>query len=297
MRVFRFLATGDSYRIIAFSYRLGHTTVSLIVIEVSTAIIKHLLSQYIGIPSREKWLAIADEFWKTWNFPNCIGALDGKHVIITAPPNSGSLYFNYKKTFSIVLLALVDATYKFITVDIGSYGKNSDGGIFSNSKLGKCVARNKLNILEDRKLPHTDILMPHVIVGDEAFPLKTYLLRPYPKPQLDDPAKQHYNYRHSRARRVSEDAFGILTQKFRIYQRRIQLNPEHADKIILTTCILHIISSQNFQSSAMAPLGRTVQNLPLHGGSSTSTAFHVRDTFKDFVNSEFGNIAWLHTRD
>lgn len=109
---------------------MGHSTVSLIVMEACNAIIKHLLSEYIAIPTREKWLTIANEFWTRWNFPNCIGALDGKHVAITAPANSGSLYFNYKETFSIVFLALVDANYKFIAVDIGSYGRNNDEGIF-----------------------------------------------------------------------------------------------------------------------------------------------------------------------
>jgi hypothetical protein len=120
-----------------------------IVVDVCNAIIQELLEGYMPIPTTEKWCEIADAFWNTWNFPNCVGAIDGKHVVITAPANSGSLYFNYKKTFSIVLMALVDANYNFIAVDIGAYGKNSDGGIFANSKLGKYVALKKLNIPED----------------------------------------------------------------------------------------------------------------------------------------------------
>jgi len=87
--------------------------------------------------SEEQWKAIAKDFWNIWNFLNCIGAMDGKHVNIEAPANSGSVYFNYKKTFFFILLALVDANYNFIMIDVGSFGRSSDGGILSHSALGK----------------------------------------------------------------------------------------------------------------------------------------------------------------
>lgn len=90
-----------------------------IVLEVCNAIISNLKEECMPTPKEDDWKTISNEFWEIWNFPNCIGALDGKHVVIETPPNSGSLYFNYKKTFSIVLMALVDAKYKFIIVDIG----------------------------------------------------------------------------------------------------------------------------------------------------------------------------------
>jgi hypothetical protein len=77
-------------------------------------------------------------------------------------------------------------------------------------------------------------------VGDEAFPLKTYLMRPYPGSQRKgDNEKSIFNYRLSRARRVVENAFGILSQKFQIYQRTLRSLPENAGNIIFASCILH----------------------------------------------------------
>ena len=88
------------------------------------------------VPStEEEWKRTVAEFLGKWNFNNCIGALDGKHIVIKPPPNSGSYYFNYKHSFSKVLLGLVDASYKFIYVDIGCNGRVSDGGVFRNCKL------------------------------------------------------------------------------------------------------------------------------------------------------------------
>lgn len=69
------------------------------------------------------------EFEKMWNFPNVVGAIDGKHVRIKCPPNSTSVFFNYKDFFSVVLLAIVGASYRFIGVDIGSFGREGDAGV------------------------------------------------------------------------------------------------------------------------------------------------------------------------
>lgn len=126
---------------------MGRSTVGSIVHHTSRVVIQVLLNEVMPAPNEDRWNEIAIEFWKKWQFPNCIGAMDGKYVTIQAPKSSGSLYWNYKKTYSIVLLALVDARYKFIFLDVGSYGRNSDGGVLSNSNFGKKLSRNNFTSL------------------------------------------------------------------------------------------------------------------------------------------------------
>jgi len=111
-----------------------------------------------------------------WHFPNYISAIDGKHINIQCPIYGGSIYYNYKGSNSIVLLAIVGADYKFIAIDIGAYGKNSNGGIFSQSVIGKKLNNKTLNVPEPVPLTENGEPLPYVIVGDEAFPLKNDLL-------------------------------------------------------------------------------------------------------------------------
>lgn len=115
-------------------------TVRRAVLKVCDTVIKNVLRESIPTPWHRTMGKNIEEFWNKWNFPNCVASTDGKHVIILAPPNSGSLYFNYKKkTFSIVLMALDDANYNFIAVNVGAFGKDSDGGILSKSKMGRAM--------------------------------------------------------------------------------------------------------------------------------------------------------------
>jgi len=105
-------------------FRIGKSTVYKIIPEVCDAIWEVLHETYLRCPQEEKeWLKIADDFNNMWDFPNCIRAIDGKHCRIQAPPNSHSAFHNYKGFFSFVLMAIVDARYRFIWVDIGNYGK------------------------------------------------------------------------------------------------------------------------------------------------------------------------------
>ena len=238
---FRYFATGNSFHSLALTFRVGLSTISKIVREVSVLIWDKFHGKYMPFPKTSSdWEKIADKFQSKWQFPHCIGALDGKHVTITAPKRTGSLYFNYKGTFSIVLMALVDSNYKFLYIDVGGYGRNSDGGIFSGCSLGKALNSESLNIPNPKVLPETPELgpVPYCFVADEAFPLQTNIMRPFPGRNVDE-EQETFNYRLSRARRVVENAFGILSNRWRIFHTKIKTKPEVTVKIVKACCILH----------------------------------------------------------
>lgn len=87
------MATGESYASLSFAYRISACHTSTIVKEVLRCLRKKLVPQLMPVPTKEEFKRISNEFWVKWNFPNITGAIDGKHIRLRAPPNSGSLFF------------------------------------------------------------------------------------------------------------------------------------------------------------------------------------------------------------
>lgn len=265
----------------------------MIIPEVSEAIFQCLVDDFMSQPTGEDWLEIAEGFRLRWNFPNCLGSIDGKHVVIRASPNSGSWFYNYKGTFSIVLLAVVDAHYCFQVIDVGGYGRNSDGGTLSNSRFGEGLIDGTLDFPEDAVIPGAEHRgrMPFVLVGDEAFPLHRHLLHPFPGHNISR-KKRIYNYRLSRARLTVENSFGILSSQWRMYRRVVELDPDKVEHCVKDTCVLH-----NFLCmSSMRPRAATQQlavQVPVHRNPSSETreALRVRDVYSLYFNEE-GAVPW-----
>lgn len=133
------MATGSSFKTLEYSFRIANNTIGGIVHETCRVIWDKLAEIHMKFPSNEDINNITERFWKRWKFPNCVGSIDGKHIRITAPSHSGSLHYNYKQFFSIVLQGVVGPDYRFIAIEVGAYGKESDGGIFSNSNLSRML--------------------------------------------------------------------------------------------------------------------------------------------------------------
>ncbi len=145
-------------------------------------------------PTTEQWMSIAHGFEEKWQFPHCVGALDGKHITIKKPEKSGSSFFNYKHNFSIVLMALVDSDYQFISIDVGSMGTFTNGNTFANSVLVKKMQEHTLNLPPASLIPTINDPIPYVFVVDEAFPLSENLMRPYPRQSVTDKYENRVNF-------------------------------------------------------------------------------------------------------
>lgn len=196
----------------------------------------------------EEWTEIAQEFGDRHQFWNTLGAIDGKHIAIRKPANSGSLYYNYKGFFSIVLLAVVNAKKEFIMVDSGMNGRISDGGVLYYSTFGALMQQGGLNTPEPSSLPNTTECFPYVFVGDEAFALGVNLMKPYSQKTMS-PERFEFNKRLSRARVVVENAFGILAARFGVFQKPIHLEPQKATTVSMVCCYLHNFLAKESQQS------------------------------------------------
>ncbi|CAH2008831.1 unnamed protein product [Acanthoscelides obtectus] len=106
----RFLAAGSSYKDLEFITIMSKQSLSEIIPETCDAIYRVLKKDFLKFPkSEQEWLQIAADFEKKWQFPHCLGSIDGKHIRIVPPKGSGSYFFNYNKTHSIVLMAIPNA--------------------------------------------------------------------------------------------------------------------------------------------------------------------------------------------
>lgn len=301
----RFIATGCTFQDLSYSTRIAPNTLSKIVIETLEAIVTVLDDMNVIVcPSTpQEWEAVAAGFNVIWQFPHCVGALDGKHINFRPPRCDGSVYRNYKGQDSVVLLALVDANYQFIFIDVGKNGRLHDASVFRESTLSQNLMSGGLNLPIPHPLPGGDVPLPYVITADDAFPLKENIMKPYPGHSLNA-KKKIFNYRLSRARRIVENAFGILANRFRILLQTISLSVDKVELIVYACCLLH-----NYLMKQKAPwyvqtdkLDATLEsNVGLQSvatqraNRSTNRAADIRDEFAEYFTS-VGAVPWQNRR-
>ena len=212
-------------------------------------------------------------------------------------------------------MTVCDAKYKFTLVDIGDTGRQSDGSVYANSILGYAIENGLLNIPQPSKLPQSVRILPYIFIGDDAFGLKNHLLKPFPFHDLFL-AEIVFNYSSSRARRVTENAFGVAASCFRFLHRPMIAKPTTLISITKAIVALHnfLMSLNSNENYSYCPPGfadqdnssgiiegewrREKENIlglrdieHLGSNNYSKNAKETRDSFKEYFNEE-GQVEW-----
>ncbi|KAJ0169827.1 hypothetical protein K1T71_014433 [Dendrolimus kikuchii] len=263
MVTLRFLATGRTYTGLQYSFRIGITTISQIVDEVCKVIWGTLHDECIPTKPSDMWQEIANGFLQKTNFPNCIGAIDSKHIRIINPDGGGSMFYNCKKFYSIVLLAIT---------------------------LYRSLENNTLIIPGPKPLPGTNPPVEHVVVGGGAFGISKKIMKPYTRTNMTY-KKKIFNYRLSRSRRYIELTFGIMSNKFRVFHTPINVGFNVTKNIVKACCVLHnfIKCRDGYRVENTLTIEGMVE-IPTIPTNRFNNA--LREHFAEYFLSPIGSVSW-----
>lgn len=187
------LGSNAEYRTIGNLFGVHKSTVCTILHEVCSVVESHLLKQYVKLPDRDGFASIAAGFYRKNGFPCVVGAIDGSHIPIRAPERHPEDYVNRKSWHSVVLQALTDDHCMFLDVYCGWPGSVHDARVFSNSPLFGCI--NSTDALPVAGFDPLFPNLPPVVLGDSAYPLLTWLLKPFRRSHAITNRQKEFNYR------------------------------------------------------------------------------------------------------
>ena len=258
-----FLATPVEYRTIGHLFGVARCTVCVVVHETCTAIVSLLLKRYICFPQGNELNYVVEGFMKKWDLPQCVGAIDGSHIPISAPTNNHSDYYNRKGFYSIIIQAIVDFRYRFIDVYCGWPGSVHDSRVFAHSSIFTRGKNGTLLPSDTRSIGGIDV--PLYLVGDSAYPLLRWLMKPFPHNSNLSTAQRNYNYHQSRARIVVENTFGRLKARWRRLLKRLDMSVDTIPIVVTACCILNNlceVHGDTFRESWLDDITETTTNQP-----------------------------------
>ena len=141
-----------------------------------------------------------------------------------------------------------------VYAEVGMNGRNSDRETWAQSSLRKALEKNTVNLSKPTPLSSDLDDITFVCVWDDAFPLSTYMMKPYPQKDLSRD-QRIFNYRLSGARRIPENVIGILANRWRVFRKSFLLKPEKINVIPYSVLILHnVLRSESTTGKIYIPL-------------------------------------------
>lgn len=231
------LGSSTEYRTVARLFGVGRSTVGEIVLDFCNAVCKNLADCINSYPPSPEEVKKNVQGFAQLGFPQCFGAVDTCHIKVRPKKEDADDYCNSEGWYSVILLASCDYSSKFTYIHVGSTGRNNDSHIFENSSLKIFHERSEIFPQNSRIIG--DINVPVLLIGDSAFKLSHYMMKPFPYSPNQPPLEKTFNFRLSKCRKVIENAFGELKARFRKIGRGLPVAPKNVIVIIHACCILH----------------------------------------------------------
>ena len=231
------LATCAEYRTIGHLFGVARCTVCVIVHDTCNAIVRTLQSKYISFPVGDDLQGVIDGFQTKWQMVQCAGAIDGCHIPVRPPAMNHTDYYNRKGWYSVILQAVVDDKYLFRDVMVGWPGSVHDARVLAKSRFYRRVANKEILNSNSCDVLGRDVLP--FLLGDSAYPLSVWLMKPFPHNAVLTSSQHTFNYRLSRARIVVENAFGRLKARWRRLMKQNDMEIAHVPQVVVACCILH----------------------------------------------------------
>ena len=240
------LMYGVCIPLVADRAALGKSTVHEILRQVCYAISTHL-GHLIAWPVGRRLVRTAEGFQSKQGFPNCIGAIDGSHIYVSAPTNTivAADHRNRYKSFSILLQGVVDAKCYFTSINTGPPGSLHDSAHFKSTELYRKVDEGIMGGFHDDPLTWgTGLSFPPYIVADRGYPLLSWCITPFkmgPMGLALTREEAWFNRKHSSTRMSVERGFGILKSRFKEIGTKSSLKLDFLPTVVHACCVLHNI--------------------------------------------------------
>lgn len=287
------MVTGDSFTVLHRTYRMGISTISKIVNNTCDAIWNILRRESLPKLTKKTLKNIAVGFERKAQFPHCTGAVGGKQFRTAKPADYKSS--NSKDLLSILLVAVADSDYRFIFIDVKSYEQERDSYIFQTTDFFQRIEKEKFPLPDPSSL-RTSIKesLPYTFVGDDGFALRPNLLRPFTGKPLTD-SKAIFNSRLNTATRYVECAYAILSNKWKIFHRPLNVSESLSIKIVQACCILHNFvlkrDGYNFEDSLVVSGFEDIRRAQHNCLRGKQVAEMIRNQFEAYFNSEEGSLS------
>ncbi|XP_060761383.1 uncharacterized protein LOC132871280 [Neoarius graeffei] len=230
-------ATGSEYRSVGHLFGVSIPSVCRCVQDFCAAAQALLVPELIRFPNQEKFAEMSAYYENRWGLPHCVGAIDGSHIPIIAPQEYHCDYFNRKGWHSIILQGVVDGKGLFWNVFAGMPGSLHDARVLRLSTMWELATRGNHFPARTRNIGGVNV--GYYILGDSAYPLQNWLLKPFQDTGRLTPEQQTFNRKFSRGRVAVENAFGRLKGRWRCLLKRNDCDLSLVRSMVLTCCALH----------------------------------------------------------